>query len=141
MEDPILHHACSFLLSTDSPEEEIFFEYTDDTEELFFDANEPEEAFYDTQAMPCQENIMEQPNAGTEFFYDPFYEEEPRPGTAFHLSINYDKTLDDNINTTSCCVSQMTDDAFLDDSDYYKLTGHHEEFDTLVCAISTVENM
>ena len=132
----LLHHACSIFLSEQTPEEEILFDDIDVMDDQFFDAIEPEEQFYDTVVPPCEANDSEPPDQSSEYFYDPFYDDNPKPGKVFHLSLDYDKATD-----APAHVSQEVADTFLDDFVNYELTGHHEELDTLVCTISTLEKM
>ena len=70
-------------------------------------------------------------------------EEHIKPGRVMHLSIYY-QILGEGIKgeqSRVCFTSSENVDAFLSDLDYKQMTGNSEVFDTVACALTTVEKI
>ena len=75
------------------------------------------------------------------FFDAEDYGLPPRPGKVMHLSIDYQVIGDHVKGKRECFTSSTKVNAFLSDLDYRQLTGHSESFNTLACALTTVEKI
>ena len=76
------------------------------------------------------------------YYYDPFYVAEPLPGKVMNLTIDFQLLPKENtIHNHQCSVLHTQVDDMLDNMDYYEMTGHNQEFDSLICAITTVEQL
>ena len=79
--------------------------------------------------------------------YEPFYFDAedslmpPKPGKVMHLSIDYQTIGKWEKGRQAYYTSTENVDSLLSDVDYHQLVGKNETFNTLVCALTSVEKM
>ena len=65
----------------------------------------------------------------------------PKPGKVVHLSIDYQTIGKWEKGRKACYTSSESVNSFLSDIDYHQLVGKNEAFNTLACALASVEKI
>ena len=102
---------------------------TDQT--LFHDASDMQQEFEEFETLPKEP-----------YYFDPHDPIIPaRPGKAMHLTFDYQTMLPHERGRCACFTRSEDVDAFLSDIDYDLLVDEQEVFNTMTCALSTVEKL
>jgi len=110
---------------------------------------ENQEEFYDTMTMDIgEEEKVHNDKSKDEIVTDlgeykdcQDYAEPSRQGKVMHLTLDYQQTRKGIRGLDPVFISSSRINSFLSDLDYNQLTGKSQSFDTLVCALSTVEKL